>query len=281
MFSRPTTCAEAVRILASEGGVLIAGGTDVFPALVDRPTPTRLIDLTACADLKGITVTERHTRIAGGVTWSQIARAELPRGFHALKSAAREVGSIQIQNRATLAGNLCNASPAADGLPPLLAMDAELELTGPNGVRTLPIGEFVLGNRHTARRPDEILSTILIPRTCDRAGSSFVKLGTRQYMIISIVMVAVTLVPASDGSIGSARVAVGAASSVARRLNAIEQRLVGADPGPNSAASYISDGDLGLLTPIDDVRASAAYRLEAARELIVRAIVEAWERARA
>ena len=281
MFSRPATCVEAVRILAADGGLLIAGGTDVFPALVDRSKPAKLIDLSGCADLKGITITERNTRIAGGVTWSEIARADLPIGLRGLKAAAREVGSIQIQNRATIAGNLCNASPAADGLPPLLALDAELELTGSTGVRTLPVGEFVLGNRQTARRSDEILSAILIPRTLDHAGSSFMKLGARRYLVISIVVVAVTLVPADDRSIGSARVAVGAASSVARRLNTIERRLIGADPNYTSAASLVMDDDLLLLSPIDDVRASAAYRRDAARELIVRAIVDAWEVARA
>src|SRR4029077_8004802 len=97
-------------------------------------------------------------------TWTDVLHVPLPRCFDALKGAAREVGSVQIQNRGTVAGNLCNASPAADGVPPLLARDAEVELTSSAGPRRMPLAEFIVGNRKTARRVDEILTAVIVPR---------------------------------------------------------------------------------------------------------------------
>lgn len=271
MFLQPRTLKEAVALLAAQGGTLVAGGTDVFPAQVERPPPATVIDLSRVADLKGIRIAGDHIRIAGGVTWSELIAADLPPVFAGLKAAAREVGSIQIQNRGTLAGNLCNASPAADGVPPLLALDAEVELTSTGGTRQLDLADFILGNRRTALRPGEILSAVLVPSVWNDAGSAFLKLGARRYLVISIVMVAATIARNPDGSVRAAGVAVGSASAVARRLTGLEDRLVGASAATRLSSLVIAD-DLAALTPIDDVRGSAAYRIEAARELVGRAI---------
>lgn len=271
MFLQPRTLQEAVEVLATHGGTLVAGGTDVFPALVDRPPPACLIDLSQVADLKGIRLADDHVHIGGGTTWTEIIEAELPPCFDGLKAAAREVGSVQIQNRGTVAGNLCNASPAADGVPPLLALDAAVELTSRNGTRCLGLADFILGNRRTALQPGEILSAVLVPRAWDNAGSAFHKLGGRRYLVISIVMVAATIARRRDGSVRAARVVVGAASEVARRLPALEGRLIGASASTR-LSSLIAADDLAVLSPIDDVRASAAYRLTAARELVGRTI---------
>jgi CO/xanthine dehydrogenase FAD-binding subunit len=271
MFLQPRTLQEAVALLAAQGGTLVAGGTDVFPAQVDGPPPATVIDLSHVADLKGIRIAGDHIRIAGGVTWSELIAADLPPVFGGLKAAAREVGSIQIQNRGTLAGNLCNASPAADGVPPLLALDAAVELTSTGGIRQLDLADFILGNRKTALRPGEILSAVLVPSVWNDAGSAFLKLGARRYLVISIVMVAATIARSPDGSVRAARVAVGSASAVARRLTVLEDRLVGATAATR-LSSLVAADDLAALTPIDDVRGSAAYRIEAAQELVGRAI---------
>jgi CO/xanthine dehydrogenase FAD-binding subunit len=271
MFLQPRTLQEAVALLAAQGGTLVAGGTDVFPAQVDGPPPATVIDLSHVADLKGIRIAGDHIRIAGGVTWSELIAADLPPVFGGLKAAAREVGSIQIQNRGTLAGNLCNASPAADGVPPLLALDAAVELTSTGGIRQLDLADFILGNRKTALRPGEILSAVLVPSVWNDAGSAFLKLGARRYLVISIVMVAATIARSLDGSVRAARVAVGSASAVARRLTVLEDRLVGATAATR-LSSLVAADDLAALTPIDDVRGSAAYRIEAAQELVGRAI---------
>lgn len=278
MFLQPRTLQEAVALLAAHGGTLVAGGTDVFPAQVERLPPATVIDLSRVADLRGIRNTGDHVRIAGGATWSEVIAADLPPVFAGLKAAAREVGSIQIQNRGTLAGNLCNASPAADGVPPLLALDAAVELTSTGGVRRLDLADFILGNRRTALRPGEILSAVLIPGVWNDAGSAFLKLGGRRYLVISIVMVAATVARSPDGSVRAARVAVGSASAVARRLTGLEDRLVGVSAATR-LSSLVAADDLAALTPIDDVRGSAAYRIEAAQELVGRAIDLAGETA--
>src|SRR5262249_60124834 len=104
-----------------------------------------LIDITSLNEIRGISIERDVIRIGGLTTWTEVIRTPLPRCFDALKSAAREVGSVQIQNRGTVAGNLCNASPAADGVPPLLALDAEVELASSRGSRRLPLSEFLVG----------------------------------------------------------------------------------------------------------------------------------------
>ena len=271
---RPGSLKDAADLLAARDYTILCGGTDVFPGLVDRPPPAAMLDLSRLAEIRGITTPHGIIRIGGATTWSEIIAERLPPAFDALKAAAREVGSVQIQNRGTIAGNLCNASPAADGVPPLLALDAEVELVSSCGVRQLALADFVLGNRHTARTRDEILSAVIVrePHACAR--SAFLKLGARRYLVISIVMVAVVVDFAPDHTICEARVAVGSASVVATRLPALEARLRGQTIDTNIAHT-ISAEELAPLAPIDDVRATADYRMDAARELIGRTLLQA------
>jgi CO/xanthine dehydrogenase FAD-binding subunit len=270
MFLRPTSLDEAVRAL-SGGGVILSGGTDLYPSWVDKPLPKRVVDLSALATLRGIRFERDHIRIGGRTTWTDIVRADLPPAFAGLQAAAREVGSVQIQNTGTIAGNLCNASPAADGVPPLLALDAEVELVSQRETRRLPLGRFITGNRRTELRPGEILSAVLVPRRHETGRAAFLKLGARRYLVISIVMVAVNLTRSADGRVTHARIAVGAASVVAQRLIGLEARLEAAPAGV-PAPSLVDEADLASLRPIDDVRATAVYRVDAAAALIRRAL---------
>ena len=271
MYLRPSTLSEACEVLAQRPVQILSGGTDVFPALVDRPAPKTVLDISGVEELRGIVQTESEIRIGARTTWSELARAELPPAFDALRAAAREVGSVQIQNVATIAGNLCNASPAADGVPPLLVLDAEVELASRAGLRRLPLGKFVLGNRRTARNPDEILSAVIVSRARTGGRSAFVKLGARRYLVISIAMVAARLATDGEGRIREAAFAVGSCSAVAQRLPALEAEFVGrlAEPG---LVSLVRTEHLSGLSPIDDVRGSASYRLDAAHELVGRAL---------
>jgi CO/xanthine dehydrogenase FAD-binding subunit len=275
LYFRPGTLDEAVHVLAAHGGQILSGGTDFFPALGDRPLPGSVVDVSGISEIKGIAVDEDQIRIGGLTTWSKVIAAPLPRCFDALKSAAREIGAVQIQNRATVAGNLCNASPAADGVPPLLALDAQVELVSAAGSRRMPLGDFIVGNRKTLRRPDEILSSVIVPRQFDDAASAFLKLGARRYLVISIAMVAVIVKVKvkSDGAsfVAAARVAVGSCSAVATRLIALESALVGA-PARIGLGALVFREHLTALSPIDDVRATASYRIDAARTLIARAL---------
>ncbi len=271
MYFRPDTLDEAVHVLASSGGQILAGGTDFFPSLGDRPVTGTVVDISGLGELKGVVQEPKYIRIGGLTTWTEIIRTPLPRCFDGLKAAAGEIGGIQIQNRATVAGNLCNASPAADSVPPLLVLDAEVELASRAGTRRIRLADFIVGNRKTLRQPGEILSQIFVPRTVESAASTFLKLGARHYLVISIAMVAVVMAKDSSGRVADARVAVGSCSAVAQRLTELEQALVGAPVSP-SLGSLVSADHLKRLSPIDDVRATSAYRWDAALRLVQRAL---------
>jgi len=272
VYARPTTIEDATRAMSAEGALAVSGGTDIYPAHVGKPLARPLVDLSRVEGLRGIWQTSDGIRLGAATTWTDILRATLPPAFDGLKAAAREVGSVQIQNRGTIAGNLCNASPAADGVPPLLSLDASVEIAAPAGRRVLPLGQFITGYRRTALRPGEIVTAITVPRPAAAARSAFVKLGARRYLVISILMAAAVVERDAEGRIARAAVAVGAASPVARRLTGLESDLVG-HAGPPSA--LVSAHHLEGLAPIDDVRATAAYRLEAA----LAAVGEALDRA--
>ncbi len=278
LYLRPTTLDEAVHALAESRGSILSGGTDFFPSLGDRVPSIPVIDISAVADLKGIHTTNDTIQIGGRTTWQEILEAPLPRGFDGLKAAAREVGSVQIQNVATVAGNLCNASPAADGIPPLLALDAEVTLASVSGVRRIPLASFVLGNRKTMRRADEILSAISVPRRLENSASTFLKLGARRYLVISIAMVAANLRIDEHGKIAEVLLAVGACTASALRLRTLEQSLCGV-PAEQGIGNLVKPEHLAELSPIDDLRATAGYRRHAAQVLLKRALESCVERA--
>ncbi len=273
-YLRPTSLNDALDALRANPCVILAGGTDFYPARVGRALDEDILDITALADLRGVADNGDHWRIGALTTWTDIVEAPLPACFDGLKLAAREVGGVQIQNAGTVAGNLCNASPAADGVPPLLALDAEVELSSAEGPRLLPLSDFVTGNRTTVRRPDEVLTAIRVPKRPDAAVSTFLKLGSRKYLVISIVMVAVTLEPA-DGAVERVSIAVGACSPVAQRLTALERDLVGV-PLSGALAGRVTAVHIdAALSPIDDIRGSGDYRRDSALALVRRALAAA------
>ena len=272
-YAKPATVDEALALLAEGPWRVLAGGTDFYPALGAKPLLEDVLDVGKLDGLRGISETSDHIVIGARTTWTDIVRATLPPAFDALKQAAREVGSVQIQNRATIAGNLCNASPAADGVPALMVLDAEVELRSSRAKRTLPLGDFILGNRKTARAQDELVTAICIPKTSTTGASSFYKLGARRYLVISIAMAAAQIV-VEDGKVQRAAVAVGACSAVAQRLSAVETALTERDA--DASLAYLVQADmLAGLSPIDDVRGSAGYRRDAALEIVRRAIAGA------
>lgn len=273
MFLRPGTLDEALQTLAHTPATILSGGTDLFPAFTGPQLKGPVMDISALEELKGIRITPDFFHIGGRTTWTEFLSASLPRGFNGLCQAAREIGSIQIQNSATIAGNICNASPAADGVAALLGLDAEVTLSSRNAVRILPLSEFIQGNRKTALRPDEIMTSIRIPGRWGQAASSFLKLGARRYLVISIVMVAANLLVGEDRRIHEAAICVGSCSAKAIRLANLENALLGANVdepmGPILRSEHFFE-----LSPIDDIRSTAAYRSEAAQTLVKRALAE-------
>jgi CO/xanthine dehydrogenase FAD-binding subunit len=272
-YAKPTTVDEALALLDEGTWRILAGGTDFYPAQGAKPFRDNVLDINGLAALRCIEETESHIVIGARTTWTDLIRHPLPACFDAVKQAAREIGSAQIQNVASMAGNLCNASPAADGVPALLTLDAEVELRSAAAVRRLALQEFILGNRRTALRPGEMVTAIRLPKTSCAGTSAFVKLGARRYLVISIAMVAARLV-LGDGKVLEAAVAVGSCSAVARRLAGVETALCGL-PADDGLAAAVLGAPIDELSPIDDVRGSAEYRLEAVREIVARAVLNA------
>jgi CO/xanthine dehydrogenase FAD-binding subunit len=278
-FARPATLPEALELLALGGWRLLAGGTDLYPGAGSR-LPGPVLDVSGIAELAGITragnragTRAGEVRIGAATSWATIAAADLPPALHALQAAARVVGGRQVQVAGTIGGNLCNASPAADGVPPLLVLEAEVELWSHAGARRLRLADFILGPRKTALRPGEVLTAVVLPEAALRGRSAFVKLGARSHLVISIAMVAAR-VAVDRGRVAGVALAVGSCSGVAQRLPVVEAALVGAPVA--AVRDRIRAADVAAaLSPIDDVRATAGYRLEAAVELLCRAVAEA------
>jgi CO/xanthine dehydrogenase FAD-binding subunit len=269
-YRRPTQLVEALATLRERPFTVIAGGTDFYPARVGRAIDEDVLDITALNELTGIEERSDHWRIGAATCWSELIEHDLPPLFDGLKLAAREIGGAQIQNAGTVGGNLCNASPAADGVPALLALDAAVELHGQDGATLLPLDRFILGPRQTALRPDQLVTAIWVPKPQHAARSHFLKLGARKYLVISIAMVAATI-EVESGRVAAARVAVGACSPVACRLPALEAKLAGC-PLAKGIGAVATVADLAPIAPIDDVRGTADYRRDAALTLVRRTL---------
>ncbi|MBT6138312.1 MAG: xanthine dehydrogenase family protein subunit M [Rhodospirillaceae bacterium] len=245
---------------------LLAGATDFYPAYAGRPIDVDVLDLTNIPELCGIEVDHLGVRLGACVRWLDLGIARLPKWLDGLCQAAREIGGHQIQARATIGGNICNASPAADGIPPLISLNASVEIAGPKGIREILLCDFLRGNRKTILKSDEILIAIRIPKHSTTARASFRKLGSRKHLVISIASVGMVAAANSEGILDFVRVAVGACSEVPVRLTKLEDSLTGhrmTELATLDATPYLS-----VLSPVDDVRADAWYRRDAVATLI-------------
>ncbi len=272
-YHRPRDVDTALQVLGAGPVTIVAGGTDFYPARVGKSIDEDVLDITAVDGLCGIEECDDHFRIGATTTWTQVIEAELPPWFEGLKLAARELGGVQIQNAGTVCGNICNASPAADALPVLLTLDAVVNVASVGGESRVPISRFILGNRRTVLRPGEMVTGLAIPKPAHPARGTFLKLGARKYLVISIAMAAAVIEHDAGGKVAAARIAVGACSEVARRLSKLEADLAG---HPVSAAlGVVADArHLDALAPIDDMRGSAEYRRDAALIAVRRCLAE-------
>lgn len=246
---------------------MVAGGTDVMVAANDgRLTPAGWISLRRIAELRSVEGSPASGwHIGAGVSHATLcARSDLP----ALAAAARTVGGPQIRAAGTIGGNVMTASPAGDTLPVLLCLDAEVELRSATSTRRLALAEFLLGPKRTARHPGELLTAVHLPPA--GGAQAFAKLGPRSAMAIAVCSLAVRADPAA----GVARVAIGASAPTARRCPTAEAALLAGADAAAFAEAVRADAD-----PIDDHRATAAYRRHAlgvlARRLHARVTGEA------
>ncbi|MCY4153199.1 MAG: xanthine dehydrogenase family protein subunit M [Aestuariivita sp.] len=267
----PTNCEEAYEFLSAKDCKIIAGCTDFFPNLKLGKHPENLLDVSRIETLRGVSQHPDGWRIGAATTWADVSTTALPPAFDGLKLAAREVGSVQIQNVATVVGNICNASSAADGVPPLLALDAVIEIGSKRGQRSILLDEFVTGSRTIELAADELVTAIMIPNLDREMQSNFFKLGSRTYLVISIVMVAIAIVIRGK-TITDLRVAVGSCSPTSVRLPTLENFLTGQSLDAIKAITFPHDL-FEPLSPISDIRASKEYRLTVVPELCRRLIL--------
>ncbi|MBW4707518.1 FAD binding domain-containing protein [Roseobacter sp. YSTF-M11] len=267
-YLRPSDVQHALQALKQNDLTIAAGCTDLFPATERKILPGDILDVTGVSELRGIRMSDAGLWIGATTTWRDIVEADLPAALAGLQLAAREVGALQIQNRGTIAGNLCNASPAADGVPPLLTLDAEVVLSSLRGTRQVPLRDFIVGPRRVMRDADELLTHVFIPRAALSGRGAFLKLGARKYLVISIVMVAAR-VEVVEGAVTAAALSVGACGPVATRLPDLEGELIGHPP---SGHVVTQEKVAAVLAPTSDIRADVAYRIHSATELLRRVL---------
>jgi CO/xanthine dehydrogenase FAD-binding subunit len=249
--------------------MVLAGGTDLMVTANHQKVPTGIIDLWRLAPICGIAVEGDRVTIGAGATWTEVERHPTIRTRLApLALAAREIGALQIQARGTLGGNVGTSSPVGDSLPALLALDAVLEVASVRGHRRVPYSEWCTGYRTTHLAPDELVVAAHLPLPAANVRTTWRKVGTRRAQSISKVMGAAAIELDGDVVV-SARVGLGAVANRPIRALAVEQAVRGQRFGA-AAADAVRAVLRTSITPIDDVRSTASYRLEVAENLVAR-----------
>lgn len=282
-YIAPNTIDELVGALSrfGERGRILAGGTDLIILLRERLVRAEcLIDIGRLSSLRGIVNAgkgpSKGITIGAATRIRDLERSTVIRDrYHALYQSAGQLGSAQIRDMATIGGNSCNASPAAETPPSLMVLGATVSLVSARGRRELPLGEFIQGTRKTALAPDEFLESFHLPEPWPRSASRYAYAGLRDAMEIDIANVAVNIgLDADGGTIGQARIVMGAVGPVQLRAKCAEALLTGRAPDA-AALSEAAEACAAEAKPIDDMRASAAYRLEVLKTLVRRTLAEA------
>jgi carbon-monoxide dehydrogenase medium subunit len=283
-FEAPRRVEDAVALLAKHGAAAraLAGGTDLLAQMKSGLRhPAVLVDLKRIPELVEVRAASDGIAIGAAVPASELREhAALVGWFPGLAESAALIGSEQIQGRASLGGNLCNASPAADTTPALLVNEAELEIAGPGGWRRIPVSALCTAPGQTSLRSGELLVTIHLAAPPARTADAYLRLIPRTEMDIAVVGAAVRVTFAADGSCAAARVALGAVAPTAIRVPEAEAALVGTRIDA-AALARLAAAASAAARPIDDKRGTVAYRCQVAGVLARRAAARAAERARA
>ena len=269
-LTTPHSLADVLSLLANEPGVWrpFAGGTDLMVLLEAGKLDHRnYVNIWPLAELRGIEVSKAHVTLGALTTYTDVQAHEVLRSeFPMLCQAASETGGLAIQNRGTLGGNIVNASPAADSPPALLAYDAEIELVSTQGSRWLPYHGFHTGYKQMLMRPDELLTRIRLPRNTTGASHYYRKVGTRKAQAISKVCLAAAG-RTKNGRIEDVRIVLGSVAPIVVRCTQAENALRGQQPGAATTKSAQASL-LREISPIDDIRSTANYRLQVASNLL-------------
>jgi len=274
-YIRPKSLVEALRARrAHPDHVVLAGGTDLLVGAKHAPSPVGVIDVFGLQGLIGIAKAADGAVTVGAATTfaairaSRLVRDELP----CLAAAAAEIGALQIQARATIGGNIGTSSPVGDSLPVLLALDAEIEVASADSARMLPYVSYCTGYRETALAPDELIVAVRFPPRVAGTRQFWRKVGTRRAQSISKVAAAAAL-RAEDGVIAHARIGLGAVADRPIRARGAEAAMLGHPPG-EELADRVRAALAAEISPIDDVRSTAAYRMMAAQNAVARFVLQ-------
>jgi len=275
-FVRPNSLGELVDLLNETGGRILAGGTDVIPRMRHDLFPAAvLVDASNISELSFIEEVDDQIVIGALTTHQEIVNSALLSSANpALVSAAASVGSNATRNRGTLGGNIANASPAGDTIPPLLAFDAKVQLVRKGGERSVLLKEFLVGPGKTGLEAGELIHSITFSRLSGAWGAAFQKIGKRKGMAIAVVSVAVAVVLDASGQVQDSRIALGSVAPTVVRSARAEKMLLGTEVGSRAiqdAANAVGED----ISPISDVRSTAEYRRHAAQVLTRRALEEA------
>lgn len=271
----PSTAQEAIALLAENGGRAraLAGGTDLIVDLKHEPgNVSVLVDVAGLPEFRGIEETDEGLRIGSMVTYGEImASAVCNELVPEVVAASHTVGAVQTRNLGTIGGNLVSCVPSADSAPALMVLEAQVTVAGKEGNRRMPVEEFFVGPRKTILEPHELLVDILIPKANLGKPSSFYKFGLRKGQALALVNAAAALRLDSKGAIAEPRIALGAVAPTPIRATKAEAQLLGAEPTEEnlSEAARIAVTEA---KPIDDFRASAAYRRSLIRTLTFRVL---------
>ncbi|WP_137702426.1 FAD binding domain-containing protein [Marimonas lutisalis] len=265
-FETPTTVDEAVRLLSDDPEArILAGGTDLLVRLRARQVaPSAVIDVKRIAEMTVITREEGGWRIGAAVPSAEMNEmSDLCADWPGVMEAADLIGSTQIQGRATMAGNLCNASPAADSVPAMVAAGAVARIAGPSGTRDVAVEDIPTGPGQTSLKPGELITSIFLPVKPAMSGDAYLRFIPRTEMDIAVVGVGVHVTLDDQGKISAARVALGAVAPTVILSQSCADALIGT-PGDDAALDALAAAATEEATPIDDKRGTVAFRKDIA-----------------
>ncbi len=272
-FLQPQTLAEALSMARQHPDyTVIAGGTDLLVASKDSPAPVGMIDLMAVEALSGISATQDGIAIGATTTYASVLSSPLiTENYSLLHAACKEVGASQIQARGTLGGNIATSSPVGDSLPALLALDAQIQVESEDNARSIPYRDFLTGYRKVDLAADELIVAITLPLPDPEALQYWRKVGTRRAQSISKVMIA-AVGKVENNLITGARIALGAVADRTVLLDRVCDAIEG-KPANESTAVLAKETVRATITPIDDLRSSAEYRLSTAENIVARFVL--------
>jgi CO/xanthine dehydrogenase FAD-binding subunit len=281
-YECPETVEAAVAMLGADGGMakVFAGGTDLLVQMESEMIePTLLIDIKKISETRSVTFEKDHVRIGAAVTGAELGENDkLVAMWPGVVEAVELIGSDQVQGRATIGGNLCNASPAADSVPAMIAAEARATIAGLKGTRETPIEDMLTGPGKTTLGQGEFVTSIILPNPPALSSDAYLRFIPRTEMDIAVVGAGVSVSLNADGTCAAARLALGAVAPTAGLVEAASDILVG-NKLDDAVLEALAGAARDACSPIDDKRGTIEFRLKVAGVLACRAAKIAWQRA--